>query len=52
MYNICIHLQTCLDRIFDCLFPKKNNELLAETSQYSDDMEHYIIYKNNPQSRL
>ena len=49
MYNICIYLQTCLDRIFDCLFPKKNNELLAETKYSSDDIEFYMIYKNNPQ---
>ena len=46
MYNICIHLQTCLGRIFDYLFSKNQSDLLLQTKQ-SDDIEFYMIYKNN-----
>jgi hypothetical protein len=44
MYNICIHLERCLGKIFDCIFLRKNRESLLETKQSSDILEHHLIY--------
>jgi|Laugresbdmm110sn_2_1035109.scaffolds.fasta_scaffold14742_2 hypothetical protein len=46
MYSIFINLQTCLGKIFDCFFPRKNSESLLQTNHSSDVIEHYMIYKD------
>jgi hypothetical protein len=46
MYSIFINLQTCLDKIFDCFFSRKNSESLLQTNHSSDIIEHHLIYPN------
>ena len=46
MYNICIQLERCLGKIFDCFFSRKNSESLLQVNHSSDTMEHYMIYKD------
>jgi hypothetical protein len=48
--TLCAIVQKYIEKLFDCLFSKKYNESLLQLEHpHSDNMEHYMIYKEKTQ---
>ena len=48
MYNICLHLQICINRLCNFFSTKKNSNLVEIKHEKMDEilLEHYLIYPN------
>ena len=45
--TLCAIVQKYIEKLFDCLFSKKYNEVLLKP--HSDNMEYYMIYEEKTQ---